>query len=72
MLVPVFSAGLTQRELEVLRLIANGKSNCEIAQPLILSVKTVDRHVSNIFAKTGASNRTEASWYATRHQLVSW
>jgi ATP/maltotriose-dependent transcriptional regulator MalT len=72
MLVPVFPAGLTQWEVEVLRLIANGKSNREIAQPLILSVKTVDRHVSNIFAKTGASNRTEASWYATRHQLVSW
>jgi DNA-binding CsgD family transcriptional regulator/tetratricopeptide (TPR) repeat protein len=69
--VLVYPAGLTQREVEVLRLIANGKSNREIAQSLILSVKTVDRHVSNIFAKTGTSNRTEASWYATRHQLVS-
>jgi DNA-binding NarL/FixJ family response regulator len=70
--VPVYPAGLTQREVEVLCLIANGKSNREIAQSLILSVKTVDRHVSNIFAKTGTSNRTEASLYATRHQLVSW
>jgi DNA-binding CsgD family transcriptional regulator len=69
--VPAYPAGLTQREAEVLRLIAHGKSNREIAQSLILSVKTVDRHVSNIFAKTGASNRTETSLYATRHQLVS-
>jgi DNA-binding CsgD family transcriptional regulator/pterin-4a-carbinolamine dehydratase len=66
-----FPDGLTQREVEVLRLIAIGKSNREIAESLTLSVKTVDRHVSNIFAKTGASNRTEASWYATRHRLVS-
>jgi DNA-binding NarL/FixJ family response regulator len=56
--------GLSQREVEVLRLIAQGKNNQEIASELVISLNTVLRHVSNIFDKTGARNRTEAAVYA--------
>jgi DNA-binding NarL/FixJ family response regulator len=62
--------GLSAREVEVLRLLAAGTSNREIAAALVLSLNTVYRHVSNIFAKTGAANRTEAALYALRHGLV--
>jgi DNA-binding CsgD family transcriptional regulator/pimeloyl-ACP methyl ester carboxylesterase len=61
--------GLSAREVEVLRLIAAGKSNPQIADELVISLNTVQRHVSNILAKTGLSNRTEAASYATRHGL---
>ena len=63
--------GLTEREVEVLRLIAAGKSNREIADELFISSHTVVRHVSNIFAKTACSNRAEAVAYAGRQGLVS-
>jgi DNA-binding CsgD family transcriptional regulator len=69
---PAYPDRLTEREVEVLRLIAAGKSNREIAQELSISLKTVARHISNIFAKTSAANRTEAAAYAARHGLVSW
>ena len=69
--VPAHPDGLTHREVEVLRLIAGGRSNQDIAEGLVISVNTVFRHVSNIFSKTGASNRTEAATYATRHGIVS-
>jgi DNA-binding NarL/FixJ family response regulator len=55
---------LSERELEVLRLIAAGKSNPQIAEELVISLNTVQRHVSNILDKTGAANRTEAALYA--------
>jgi DNA-binding NarL/FixJ family response regulator len=61
---------LSSRELEVLRLVAAGKSNQQIADQLVLSVNTVIRHVSNIFAKTGAANRAEATAYAARQGLL--
>ncbi len=64
--------GLTHREIEVLELMALGKSNREIAQELIISPRTAVHHVTSILAKTGASNRTEAAAYAARHGLVSW
>ncbi len=67
---PVYPDGLTQREVEVLALVAAGKSNADIAKELVISPNTVVRHVSNILAKTGSSNRTEAAAYATRHGLV--
>ena len=66
----VFPAGLTRRQVEVLRLIAAGKRNKEIAEELFISPNTVLRHVSNIFAKTGVANRAEAATYAARHGLV--
>jgi DNA-binding CsgD family transcriptional regulator/pimeloyl-ACP methyl ester carboxylesterase len=62
--------GLSRRELEVLRLVAAGKSNHQIADELVISLFTVNRHVSNIFAKTGAANRAEATSYAHRHAIV--
>lgn len=62
---------LTQREIQVLRLIAVGKSNREIAEELVISLSTVAHHVTNILNKTGSSNRTEAAAYASRHGLVS-
>ena len=57
-------AGLSLREVEVLRLIAAGKSNPQIAGELVISLNTVQHHVSNILAKTGLANRTEAAVYA--------
>jgi DNA-binding NarL/FixJ family response regulator len=57
--------------VEVLRLIALGKSNRDIAEELVLSLRTVAHHVTSILNKTGAANRTEAAIYATRHRLVS-
>jgi DNA-binding CsgD family transcriptional regulator/tetratricopeptide (TPR) repeat protein len=62
--------GLTERELEVLRLIASGRSNREIGEALFISENTVIRHVSNIYAKAGVSNRVEATSYAHRHALI--
>jgi DNA-binding NarL/FixJ family response regulator len=62
--------GLSGREIEVLRLIAAGKSNQQIADALVISLNTVARHVSNIFDKTGAANRTEAAGYARDRGLV--
>lgn len=62
--------GLTAREIEVLRLIASGKTNRAIANVLVLSEKTVARHVSNIFTKLGISSRASATAYAYEHGLV--
>jgi ATP/maltotriose-dependent transcriptional regulator MalT len=64
------SAGLTERELQVLRLLAAGESNKGIAAELVLSKRTVDRHVSNIFRKMRVSSRAAATAYAYEHQLV--
>lgn len=62
--------GLTGREVEVLRLVAEGKTNKKIAADLVLSERTVERHVSNIFAKLAVSTRTAATAYAYEHRLV--
>jgi DNA-binding CsgD family transcriptional regulator len=67
---PANTQGLTDREIEVLRLIAAGKSNHQIAEDLVISLNTVARHVTNIFGKTGVSNRTEAATYALRQGLA--
>lgn len=64
---PTASEGLSIRQIEVLRLLAEGKSNPEIAETLVLSRFTVNRHISNIFDKIGAANRVEATTYAYRH-----
>ena len=62
--------GLSPRECEVLTLVAAGKTNRAIATELVISEKTVARHVSNIFAKLGLSSRAEATAYAFKHSLV--
>jgi predicted ATPase/DNA-binding CsgD family transcriptional regulator/DNA-binding XRE family transcriptional regulator len=67
---PPAPAGLSGRELEVLRLIAVGASNKAIALQLTLSVRTVERHVANAYAKIGARSRAEAVAYAHRHGLA--
>ena len=64
------AAGLTPREVEVLRLVATGKRNRAIAAGLFLSEKTVARHVSNIFTKLGVSSRAAATAYAYQHDLA--
>ena len=62
--------GLTARELDVLRLVAAGDTNKAIAARLVISERTVDRHVSNILAKVGAPSRAAATAYAYEHHLM--
>jgi DNA-binding NarL/FixJ family response regulator len=64
------SHSLTARELEVLRLVATGKTNKEIARALFVSERTVDRHVSNIFAKVHVQSRAGATAFAYEHDLL--
>ena len=63
-------AGLTTREVEVLRLLSRGLSNKQIAERLVISRKTVDNHVEHIYTKIGVSNRARASLFASRHALM--
>ena len=63
-------AELSDRELEVLRLIANGKDNAEIARQLFISPKTVKNHISNILMKLQIENRIQAAVYAVRSGIV--
>jgi DNA-binding CsgD family transcriptional regulator/tetratricopeptide (TPR) repeat protein len=69
--LPTYPDGLSEREVQVVRLIAAGKSNREIAQALVISRNTVERHVNHILAKTGATNRTQVAGYAHRHRLIA-
>ena len=66
----VYPDGLTQREVEVLKLVATGKTDREIATSLVIAVRTVGTHVGNILNKTGAGNRTEDDNYANQHGLA--
>jgi DNA-binding NarL/FixJ family response regulator len=63
-------SSLTARETEVLRLVADGSSNQQIASKLVLSLRTVERHIANIYAKLGARNRVEATAYAVRQGIA--
>ena len=63
-------AGLTQREVEVLRLLARGLSNKQIAERLVISPKTVANPVEHIYAKIDASTRARASLFAMQHGLL--
>ena len=67
---PPTADGLTRREVEVLRLVAAGRSNRAIAAELALSVRTVERHITNLYGKIDAANRADATAYAFRHGLA--
>jgi HD-GYP domain-containing protein (c-di-GMP phosphodiesterase class II) len=64
-------AGLTNREIEVLRLLVRGLSNREIAEELVISRKTAGSHVEHIYSKIGVSNRARASLFAMKHGLMT-
>ena len=68
---PAFPDGLSQREVEVLGLVATGRSNRQIAAELVLSVRTIERHVTNIYTKIDARGRAEAATYALSHGLTT-
>jgi ATP/maltotriose-dependent transcriptional regulator MalT len=67
---PRYTHGLSQRELQVLRLVAAGNSNREIASALVVSEHTVARHLQNIFAKLRVSSRVAATAFAFEHDLL--
>jgi HD-GYP domain-containing protein (c-di-GMP phosphodiesterase class II) len=67
---PRWPADLTDREVEVLRLIARGRSNREVAERLFISAKTVGRHVENLYTKIGVSSRAAAALFAMEHRLL--
>ena len=64
-------AGLTNREVEVLRLVARGLSTKEIAEQLVISRKTAANHVEHIYTKIGVSNRARAGLFAMKHGLMT-
>jgi DNA-binding NarL/FixJ family response regulator len=63
-------AGLTARELEVLRLIAHGRSTKDVAAELVITPKTADSHIQHIYAKLGVSTRAAATVFAMQHGLL--
>jgi DNA-binding NarL/FixJ family response regulator len=67
---PRWPADLTDREVEVLRLIARGRSNRQVAELLVVSPKTVGRHVENLYRKIGVSSRAAAALFAIEHGLL--
>jgi DNA-binding CsgD family transcriptional regulator len=67
---PLYPDSLSEREVEVLRLLSEGLGNAQIGVRLFISLHTVANHVQNILEKTGANNRTEAAMYAVRHHLT--
>jgi predicted ATPase/DNA-binding CsgD family transcriptional regulator len=67
---PTYPAGLTAREVEVLRLLAGGLTDVQIAEKLVLSPRTVHAHISSIYSKLGATSRSVATRYAIEHHLA--
>lgn len=65
-----YPAGLTAREAEVLRLVARSMSNAEVGGELFISPRTIDAHLTSIYAKLGISSRTAATRFAIEHDLV--
>jgi DNA-binding NarL/FixJ family response regulator len=65
-------AGLTEREIEVVRLLARGLQTKQVARNLQISVKTADFHVQNAYRKMGVSTRAGATLFAMQHGLVTW
>jgi DNA-binding NarL/FixJ family response regulator len=67
---PTYPAGLTMREVEVLRLVASGLTNAQIAQKLVISTRTVNAHMRSIYNKLEISSRTAATRYVIDHHLI--
>jgi DNA-binding NarL/FixJ family response regulator len=65
-----YPAGLTAREVEVLRLVAQGLSDAQVAEQLVISTRTVNSHLTSIYSKLGISSRTSATRFAIEHHLV--
>jgi DNA-binding NarL/FixJ family response regulator len=65
-----FSEGLTKREVEVLRLLAQGSTNLEMAEVLVIAPETVKAHLKSIFSKLGVTNRTAARDYSHKQNLI--
>lgn len=65
-----YPAGLTAREMEVLRLVAQGLSNAEIAEQLVISLLTVKAHMRSLYNKLAISSRSAATRYAIEHHLM--
>ena len=63
-------SGLTERETQVLRMVAGGRTNNQVAAELVLSIRTVERHIGNIYSKIDARGRADATVYALTHGLV--
>jgi DNA-binding NarL/FixJ family response regulator len=63
-------SGLSDREVEVLRLVAAGSSNREVAEALVISPRTAEHHVQHIYAKIGVSTRAAAAMFAMQHGLL--
>ncbi len=64
------SDGLTSREVEILRLVASGLTNRQLAEQLGVSTRTVDAHLRSVYAKLGVKSRSAATRYAVEHRLV--
>ena len=67
---PARPGGLSRRELEVLRLVAAGRTSHEIAAELFISTRTAEHHIANIYTKIGVSNRAAATRWAVTHRVV--
>jgi DNA-binding NarL/FixJ family response regulator len=65
-------AGLTQREVEVIRMLARGLQTKQVARALGISAKTADRHIQNAYRKIGVSTRAAATLFAMEHGLMAW
>jgi DNA-binding CsgD family transcriptional regulator len=68
--LPTYPDGLTAREIEVLRLVAQGLKNEQVAERLVISPRTVDTHLTSIYSKIAVSSRSAATRYALEHHLV--
>jgi len=66
----VWPAGLTQRQVEVLQLVARGLSNPQIADALVVSRRTAEHHVQDVYAKIGVSSRASAALFAMEHDIL--
>lgn len=68
--LPTYPAGLTAREVEVLRLVAQGLSDAQVAAQLVISPRTVNFHLTSVYGKIGVSSRSAATRYAIEQHLV--